>query len=581
MKGEPVCGTDAVAQRDALVRNIALGVTALVLLLTVRAFSGRPASLSNGRRSPGMPGYWLPYLGHAPQVLVNASGLLASARRQFTEGVFSLYLMGETHNILYKPSLVESFLGSKSTIGDGSWLSQRLLRVVFGMSRKDLDIYNRLRPELESLNRTHLRDESVDPVLKQLRNQVADLVTFNSYPADQMEWERMADADAIKCENDESAMQVDLVELIKHFVARTSSIGLFGTDFVENFPEFWQMLWIVDKGFVPLALNVPGWLPWPSAQRARTARRKLVSSAYEFHASLDKYFEGVDNEPRWQDLDNVGSLVLARAKLFREHGMSLEGRAVCDVALAWDMNAKTCMLISWMLTELYRDSVFLAEIREEIVPFLKVSQPKNDFGLAVWVPPEIEKVDVNGLANSCPLLRSAYLETLRLYSTDVVSRWMSEDVIVKDGENKDEAHLLKKGTYVHVPAEVHHLDPGQFQDPYDWRATRHLHDAGDSKGSKKIVDEESIRKYGKISTTMCVLIQANSLVLGDGVTVSKPEPLQLREVLLYTATLISLYDVEPPKGQHWKIPGTTRSGAGQRPSRPVKVWIRRRNLAAS
>ena len=54
-------------------------------------------------------------------------------------------------------------------------------------------------------------------------------------------------------------------------------------------------------------------------------------------------------------------------------------------------------MVAWLLYEINRDPVLLEQIREEIAPFMNVVQPKNDFGLAVWMAPEMRKVDVEGL----------------------------------------------------------------------------------------------------------------------------------------------------------------------------------------
>lgn len=55
----------------------------------------------------------------------------------------------------------------------------------------------------------------------------------------------------------------------------------------------------------------------------------------------------------------------------------------------------------------------------------------------------------------------------------------------------------------------------------------------------------------------------------------------LREMLLYSAIIVSFYDMQPPKGQSWEAPRTYKSVATRHPKTPIKVWIKRREHPAS
>ena len=50
----------------------------------------------------------------------------------------------------------------------------------------------------------------------------------------------------------------------------------------------------------------------------------------------------------------------------------------------------------------------------------------------------------------------------------------------------------------------------------------------------------------------------------------------LREMLLYTAVIISFYDMEPAQGRAWEAPQTYRLAATRHPKTPIRVRIRRR-----
>lgn len=54
----------------------------------------------------------------------------------------------------------------------------------------------------------------------------------------------------------------------------------------------------------------------------------------------------------------------------------------------------------------------------------------------------------------------------------------------------------------------------------------------------------------------------------------------LREILLYTAAIITFYDMQAPKGGPWSEPQTRKLVANRHPKKPLKVWIRRRGQLA-
>lgn len=54
----------------------------------------------------------------------------------------------------------------------------------------------------------------------------------------------------------------------------------------------------------------------------------------------------------------------------------------------------------------------------------------------------------------------------------------------------------------------------------------------------------------------------------------------LREILLYTAAIITFYDMQPPKGGSWGEPQTRKLVANRHPKKPLKVWVKRRGQVA-
>ncbi|KAJ4861735.1 ABC transporter transmembrane region domain-containing protein [Trichoderma breve] len=556
--------SDLTSRLDERQQSIAVAVIAtfLVLILTTKAITGSSTTLdaSGKHKIPASPSYWLPFLGHAFSMA--QGGFLASMRSRFTDGIFSLKMGGKMHHFIYKPSLAAALLNLHRPAAEEQMLANRLLGSTFGVSKKDAAIYNKIFPEALALYKYLSSEPGLSEItggaLSQVKQTINSYVTFSPNPMDQTEWEKMADVDVIE-EGDKGVptTQVDLMELTRNYVASTAIPAIYGTDFVENFPELWKWMWIYNEAFVLLAMSVPSWIPWPRLQRGKLARRRLLAFLYEFNEAMDKHMDGEEVDPKWQNLDNVSQLVKSRIALFREHGVSLDGRASFDLALLWASVANSNPLIPWMLFELYRDPVLLEQVREEIAPYVKAVQPKNEFGSAVWVPPVLEDMDIDGLITKCPLLKASYIETMRVYSCGWAMKMMYSDTVLEARGKGGESFLLKKGTYAHIPQELHQFDPQYFSNPTEWQAERHVRETVDESGNKVVTAElGTMRPYG------------------GGLKMCKGRQFALREMLLYAAAIITFYDMQPPKGGSWSEPQTRKLVANKHPKKPLK-WTGR------
>lgn len=437
--------------------------------------------------------------------------------------------MGRTHSFIFKPSFASTVDKNSYLVADASptdkleltplqnppeysetydeeGVVEKLGLMSFGLSPQCHDLYadtfSHLNPNVvgEHLFSKDSLSSLTNAVITQVKENVADWITLNAYPADQMEWERLAGADAVDNDKGERVMEVDLMELTRNFIAKTVNAALFGTDFAENYPDTGALLWRLDRGFSLLSSKLPSWIPLPQLQRARATRRQLLSYMTEFETAMDKFLDGEEPGVKWLDLDNASDIVKDRAEQFRKGRLPIAERAAFDISLAWDTNSSTNVLVAWMLFELSRDVILLEQVREEIAPFVKITQPKSGFA-AVWVAPSIETFDMDGLLEGCPLLKAAYVETLRMYTGASTTRLLRKDIVLGKFAPK-ESYLLKKGTYVHVPQELHQMDPDFFTNPTEWNTDRHIVETTDESGRKtRVVDMGTMKPFGEFSHT--------------------------------------------------------------------------------
>lgn len=592
---ETVRGLVAQVREQPLTALTALVVTFIAICLTTRFTTGQnhgiqsKSQLLDAKTPPAIP-YWIPYLGHLPQMLFKSDSFLAGLRKLHPGGAFSLTFFGRTHTIVFKPALTAALADQPPQVIDGGPASRHLMQSVFGYprSKSSMALYDKVVPDIKGLD-THLSSEPslgqmVERTATTLRHNIADFVTFNSGDIDQTPWERLAEAGLVEDAGaDTPVVEADMFELVRNFVAFTANGSLFGSDFVENYPEFWRAFWRFDAGFTTLAMDYPSLLPLSKAIGARRARSVLFRCLDEYENALETHRNGGNPGPKWADLDNVGPVVQGRLDdVYRKQALSIQQRSAFDLALAWAVNTNANPLIFWMLCRIYADPDLLARIRAEIAPFVVPEKIAVEFGGIFETPRRIEKVDVDGLVNQCPYLNASYIESSRLDASTWSFRSVREDTVVGDKSGPEDAQkvLLRAGTYALGAYELHHTDPSAYEDPLTWRAERHIRWKVNNKGGKEAVaDAGSTRPFGKFHPVESGLVGcARGLtgVLGDGALMCDGTRFASREVLLFSAAILAVYDIEPINGGEWKLPKQKRTAGTRHPAWSTRVWIKSR-----
>jgi cytochrome P450 len=491
---------------------LAILTTAVLLpLITIailtRRTTGESETKADGGCRPFMPGYWLPFLGHTPQMAWNAGSFLSALRDRSPLGVFTLQLSGRRHAFIHNPHMVDALLQSHD--------QRRQDEVKLGirsfgqeLSGEGTKWQSDIISNLPSLSTKELLIKMIESA----KVHIVDLITFNTYPSDQMEWERQADADIIETPEGERFVEIDLVQLVKNFLAKTANPVLFGPDLDKNFEDIPQLLWDYEALFEPpfsvrvLPSWLAVWLPRPTIQRAKRAQRVLLSYLQEYHEAEEKQHKGEDPGYRWHDIDRADEAIKKRNTIFFENQVPIRARAVSDLSLLRAVHAKTAPLTFWMLYEILRDPVLHQQIREEIAPYVKAGQPKNEFNLGVWVPPTVTKLDLTALLTECSLLRSAYVEALRLYTASwSVRRIEGKPVVLKPGEGDGAVGCILEDRMLAVaPHGLHQMDPRCFPEPKDWQGARHVKDEDAAKPRK--AEPPSDAKPTRLSESLKAMI---------------------------------------------------------------------------
>ena len=481
-----------------------IAITFICILVITRLISGAiggSKTTPNGSTPPMTP-YWLPIIGHIFSFAFNSDSFMKWARRTYTNGVFSLNLGGTTHTIIFKPDLSGVFMNVKTEIGDFEHISKRLMMTNFGFPASESEKYDEILPELLAAYR-HLTtnpglSDLINVTIATLKSNINDLVSFSESIVDQPQWERMANTHLVSRPDGEQVIEASLLALTRNFVATSTTSSLHGSDFVSNFPGYWQNLWNMDSAFFLLASGLPRWVPIPKLTRGHIALRNMLQTQRKLVIALDKQASGEDPGAEWAHLDNVAALTKARASIYKEHDVSIQARAAFEVSLSWAMNANANPAVFWMLNHIYSDKILLDALRKEVAPYIHVAHPKQEF--AIPELPRLEHVDMEGLDTKCPLLKSSYIETLRHDVGSWSMKLMRQDYTLSSRDKTAEKFFLQKGTYAHVAHALHHKDPAYWIEPEEWKADRHvIYKTNDNGEKHKTAEMGTVRPYGKFS----------------------------------------------------------------------------------
>lgn len=558
---------------------ILLAIILLMTLLATRTLSSqhKSAKLSNGAHTPPMPPYWLPILGHIPNMALSANSFLRNLRNIYADGILTLNFFGKRHNIIYTPSLATAILNTKSNNADNEAVAKRIMTHVFGFPTSELDKYDAALAELVDSYK-HI---SVDPGLGQMvectvrktKESINNLVTFMESPVDQMPWEKAADVRVIEQADGEQVVEASLFPLVRNYCAWIANPSLLGSDFLENFPEFFDDLWTMDRAFLFMAAGLPRWAPIPSVTRAHIAHKRNLERIDTWHEAMEKHWNGEDPGPKFSSLDDVSALEKARMPIYRKHKFSIRARASVEHTLMWAANANSNSLVFWMINHIYEDRALLAMLREEIAPYVEVKQVET--GLPISEPPQFRRLDVNGLCNECPLLKSCYVESLRIDTAPWSFKQVHQDFVLQGREKDARPWLLRKGDYAHVAHDLHNTDPHYFENPLVWKADRHVRYDDKKKTS---ADLGTIRPYGKSNSIVEDVYDAD-VVQGGGVSMCKGRAFAFKEIMLFSAAIISLWDMVPAGGGPWKMPRPSKATGVYSTYDDTRVWLKRRRVA--
>jgi len=153
---------------------------------------------------------------------------------------------------------------------------------------------------------------------------------------------------------------------------------------------------------------------------------------------------------------------------------------------------------------------------------------------------------------------------MRLFTHSFAYKKVLQDLILTEspkdaetfGKPRAQCYHIDAGSYLIIPACHLQLDPRLWKDPDQFDPERFL-----------VVDKKAL---GKVRVDM-----KHWYPFGGGTTVCKGRYFAEREVLIFVAGILTMWDFEPV-GCKWVIPGEINGTGTASPTSTIRVQMRRR-----
>lgn len=403
--------------------------------------------------------------------------------------------------------------------------------------------------------------EILKAIVHNLGENIPQMITFISTPIDLQPWEQFAQAQFISS----STTELNLTSLLRDMLGHASVPAIFGHALMEKYPGILHDMYDMDAGRSYLLRKLPPWIPWPGIVQAHMARFKVWQCLDEQQKVLDAMVKGEAVESAWGYLENVSMLVLERNAIYRgtqpthppasfvgysiaehdistEHDIDIKERAditvspfpllpnpsiLPEIQILSSLAGNPSLLLTWQIQYILTIPGLIDRIRTQIGPYATVTKP-----FFIGTICEAPKLVLNheGLSKKCPLLRSTYLETLRI----VDENWDVKKAAMEGVSTVELDGMAFPGTF----------DPERFL-------------ATSSKEKEEL--------------TLSAEIINSSLY--------KSNVFMERTCLSLVAGILMFWDISPAnKSAGWEIPEKQKIGGIAVPASETRVKIRRRRF---
>lgn len=456
------------------------------------------------------------------------------------------------------PSLVKQVFAKKLTVLNKEKILIWFMKVTFGdgnAARDEPHAFHEGHKVLDLMLRDKWISDATTRTAHAIEDRASSLTSLSSKSEDQHVWEKLGDVEFV----DEHTADANFYALIVNFVGDIITPLLFGRAFMDNYPQCLEDLWIFDSGVHHLVTSLLAITL--AARRATAARTRMLNAISEWHNALAATQRGEDPGPKWADMSDVSEIMQIRVKEWEAAKASTKLHTTNDMSVLWGANANSNKNIFWMLLQIYSRPDLLSTIRAEISPYVRASP--------TTINPHHTHLhfDIDGLTKSCPVIKATFYETMRCNMSGLGIRSVTQDLTLTEspsdallfGKPRPHSYHIPAGSLLAISNGTMQQDPRLFPEPQMFDPNRFLFPSEDDPSKMHAV-------------------MRNLNTFGGGTYKCKGRAFAEKEMVLFVAGIVTLWDLEMPDGGDIKIPEMGLAGASRSPKGDVRVRLRRREI---
>ena len=290
---------------------------------------------------------------------------------------------------------------------------------------------------------------------------------------------------------------VDLLAWTKSLVTAGTAQFLYGPrHLMAEDPELEQAFWDFVHGLGRL-LVVGG--KAPGSRMASVLGGRPFAAREQLVAGFVKYLESGQKG---------NDFIQRRLAVGDRYGWDVDGLARSELSFLFASIINTSVTSFWVVLRLFADPALLQAVREEL------GDSSSD------------KLSMEHIRSSCPMLQAVYQESLRLGSNNTSTRLVLTDTKLAD------RYFLRAGSVVQVAAGVMHADPALWGENAD------------------VFDPAHFLKSSTTSSSYAASTKRHPAAFrafGGGKTLCPGRHFATGEILAYVAAVVQTFDVEDAK----------------------------------
>lgn len=555
----------------------AFGLLCLAVRITtgLRFWRQRGSATGSGLHVIPIVPYWIPWVGHGLSFAIGAVPYLQSVSRRMGHkcAAYGLWMGNTKHNFILAPSIAKQVITDrKAPVNMDAWTYYVHEQVFLdGGDLKAMHphaVKGPIAQAVHNMVRETFVNKAVVAMVADVERMATDLISGKP-PAEQSSWELSGRVRVLET-NPRMRWEVSLNPLMRDFTSDIMARTLLGKGFMRKNPGVVKDIWALDDKIITFMAKTPAWMP--IVREAAAARKRLLQGLAEFHDAYTRYLQGEDPGEGWGDMSDVSIVMHDRTLAWNASDATTtrRGNAAQMLSLFWVTNVNANQIIFWVVFYVFSDTVLLRQLREEIAPF--VTRRTSAGGLQD--PGKSLNIDVEGLWRSCPLLKGAVFETLRLEVGATSVKYVEDDFVLHEseedakflGKDRPESFLVKKGEMIWVPHALHQLDEKYWPDPERFDARRFW-----EKEPVNTTHDDKMKPSSEVKVGYKTM-----KVWGGGEKMCKGKTFAEREICLVASAVIMCWEMEAVDGV-WRHPGRTPGSSSSKPIRDFRVNIWKRD----